>query len=64
MSDSPLIEEEVSIVPVKHIKGTFDFYANVLGFERRMISDNKTFAIVIHGEGAIHFTKTTESRLC
>lgn len=62
MSDSPIIEDAVSIVPVKDIETTVDFYADVLGFERRMISDDKTFAIVVHGEAAIHFTKTTDAK--
>ncbi len=62
MSDSPIIEDAVSIVPVKDIKATVDFYADVLGFERRMVSDDKTFAIVVHGEAAIHFIKTNDAQ--
>ena len=62
MSDSSIIEDAVSIVPVKDIKATVDFYADVLGFERRMVSDDKTFAIVVHGEAAIHFIKTNDAQ--
>jgi len=62
MSNLPIIEDAVSIVPVKDIDATVIFYAEVLGFERRMISDDKTFAIVVHGEAAIHFTKTTDEK--
>jgi catechol 2,3-dioxygenase-like lactoylglutathione lyase family enzyme len=62
MSDSPIIEDAVSIFPVIDIETTVDFYADVLGFERRMISDDKTFAIVVHGQAAIHFTKTNDEQ--
>ena len=51
----PAIEDAVAIVPVRDIEATVDFYADVLGFERRFIADDKSFAIVIHGEAAIHF---------
>jgi catechol 2,3-dioxygenase-like lactoylglutathione lyase family enzyme len=62
MFDSPIIEDAVSIVPVKDIEATVNFYADVLGFERRMVSNDKTFAIVIHGKAAIHFAKTTDEQ--
>jgi catechol 2,3-dioxygenase-like lactoylglutathione lyase family enzyme len=63
MSDSPIIEDAVSIVPVKNIEATVIFYTDVLGFERRMVSDDKTFAIVVHGEAAIHLTKKTDKQV-
>ena len=50
-----LIEDAVAIVPVRDVEATVDFYADVLGFERRTVSDDKTFAIVVHGEAAVHF---------
>ncbi|MDA0240757.1 MAG: VOC family protein, partial [Proteobacteria bacterium] len=36
-------------------------YADILGFERRMISDDQTFAIVVQGDAAIHFVKATDA---
>lgn len=55
----PIIEDTVSIVPVRDVSATMDFYADILGFERRMISDDETFAIVVHGDAAIHFVKAS-----
>tara|TARA_R110000787_G_scaffold134182_4_gene246573 strand:+ start:1461 stop:1919 length:459 start_codon:yes stop_codon:yes gene_type:complete len=57
----PAIEDAVAIVPVRDIEATVDFYADVLGFERRFIADDKSFAIVIHGEAAIHFIADDKS---
>lgn len=55
MSDKgPLIEDAVAIVPVRDVVSSVDFYADVLGFERRMVSDDKNFAIVVHGDAALH----------
>jgi len=53
----PVIEDAVAIVPVRDERTTVAFYHDVLGFERRMISDDATFAIVVHGEAAIHFVR-------
>ncbi len=53
--DKPVIEDAVAIVPVQSIARTMDFYADVLGFERRMVSDDQSFAIAVHGDAAIHF---------
>jgi len=55
MTDKPIIEDAVAIVPVRDIARTMDFYGDVLGFERRFVSDNGSFAIVVHGDAAIHF---------
>jgi catechol 2,3-dioxygenase-like lactoylglutathione lyase family enzyme len=63
MSDAPIIEDAVSIVPINDIEKTVSFYTDVLGFERRMVSDDKTFATVVHGEAAIHLTKTTDKQV-
>ncbi|MAI45850.1 MAG: glyoxalase/bleomycin resistance/extradiol dioxygenase family protein [Filomicrobium sp.] len=51
----PVIEDAVAIVPVRHITRTMDFYADVLGFERRSVSEDNSFAIAVHGPAAIHF---------
>jgi len=63
MNDSgPVIEDAVAIVPVRDIEATVDFYADVLGFERRMVSDDKSFAIVVHGDAALHFVATDDEQ--
>ena len=54
----PIIEDAVSIVPVKDISRTVNFYVDTLGFEERYVSEDTSFAIVVHGEAAIHFVKT------
>lgn len=51
----PVIEDAVAIVPVRDIARTMDFYADVLGFERRSVSEDNSFAIAVHGMAAIHF---------
>lgn len=61
MSDQPIIESAVAIVPVRDIPATMDFYADILGFERRMISDDQSFAIAVHGEAAVHFVATEDA---
>ncbi len=61
MTKPPVIEDAVAIVPVRNIVATVDFYADVLGFERRMVSEDKTFAIVVHGDAAVHFIQTGDA---
>ncbi len=61
MGNKPVIEDAVAIVPVSDIEATVDFYADVLGFERRFVSDDKTFAIVVHGDAALHFVHTDDA---
>jgi catechol 2,3-dioxygenase-like lactoylglutathione lyase family enzyme len=51
-----VIEDAVAIVPVRDIAATMDFYADTLGFERRMVMPD--FAIAVHGEAALHFLAT------
>ncbi len=58
MVKEPIIEDAVSIVPVKDIRRTVDFYVDVLAFEERFVSEDETFAIVIHGDAAIQLVKT------
>ncbi len=57
---APVIEDAVAIVPVRDVTATMDFYADTLGFERRMISDDKAFGIVVHGEAAVHFVRADD----
>jgi len=58
MSGNPIIEDAVSIVSVRDIDRTMAFYSDVLNFENRFVSDDKSFAIAVHGDAAIHFVKT------
>lgn len=61
MSQSePIIEDAVAIVPVRDVEASVDFYADTLGFERRFVSDDKSFAIVVHGDAALHFLRTED----
>ncbi|MBO6784530.1 MAG: VOC family protein [Alphaproteobacteria bacterium] len=60
MTGKPIIEDAVAIVPVRDVPVTVDFYADVLGFERRFTADDRSFAIVVHGEAAIHFVATDD----
>ena len=57
---TPIIEDAVAIVPVRDVHRTMDFYADTLGFERRLVTDDGVFAIAVHGEAAIHFLKTED----
>lgn len=61
MTDEPLIEDAVAIVPVRDIAATMDFYADTLGFERRFIAPDASFAIAVHGEAALHFVATDDA---
>ena len=60
MTSSPIIEDAVSIVPVRSVENSVDFYIETLGFEQRFLSEDKSFAIVAHGDAAIHFIKTDD----
>ncbi|MCW9034769.1 MAG: VOC family protein [Rhodospirillales bacterium] len=58
MAKKPIIEDAVSIVFVRDIDKTLDFYTDILNFEKGFVSDDKMFATISHGEAAIHFVKT------
>jgi len=58
MSKNPTIEDAVSIVSVRDIDRTMAFYSEVLNFENRFVSEDKNFAIAVHGDAAIHFVQT------
>ncbi len=60
MSEKPIIEDAVAIVPVADVAVSMDFYADVLGFERRFMSDDGRFAIAVHGDAAVHFIATDD----
>ncbi len=61
MTQHPVIEDAVAIVPVFNMAATMDFYADILGFERRFVADDGSFAIVTHGEAAIHFVASDDA---
>lgn len=58
---NPMIEDAVAIVPVSDVVATVAFYRDVLGFEDRFISADATFAIVVHGEAAVHFVASDDA---
>ena len=57
----PVIEDAVSIVPVSDMSNTMDFYADTLGFEKRFVADDNSFAIAVHGDAAVHFVLTDDA---
>ncbi len=61
MPEDPVIEDAVAIVPVGDVRQTVEFYVDVLGFEARFVSDDQGFAIVLHGEAALHFVKAQDA---
>lgn len=61
MGKTPIIEDAVAIVPVKNVRATVAFYVDILGFEDRMVSDDGTFAILVHGEAAIQLVQTDDA---
>ena len=61
MSHPPVIEDAVAIVPVRDVAATLDFYADVLGFERRFAADDQSFGIAVHGDAAVHFLRTSDA---
>lgn len=58
MPKKPIIEDAVCIVSVRDIGRTMTFYSEVLKFEKRFVSEDKSFAIAVHGDAAIHFVQT------
>ena len=62
MSNQPVVEDAVAIVPVRDITTTLNFYAGVLGFEQRFVAEDHSFATVTRGQAAIHFTQTSDAR--
>lgn len=57
---SGVIESAAAIVPVRDIAATMNFYADILGFERRL--ETPGFAIATHGGAAIHFIATDDAK--
>ena len=63
MSEKPVIEDAVAIVPVRDVRATVQFYKDVLGFEDRFVADDGKFGIVVHGDAAVHFVPGDETAL-
>lgn len=61
MDKTPIIEDAVAIVPVKNVRTAVTFYVDVLGFEDRIVSDDGTFAILVHGEAAVQLLQTDDA---
>ncbi len=62
MPEDPIIEDAVAIVPVGDVRKTVDFYVDILAFEERFVSDDGRFAIVLHGEAALHFVRAEDEK--
>jgi catechol 2,3-dioxygenase-like lactoylglutathione lyase family enzyme len=60
MSNAPVIEDAMPIVPVADIAATMAFYTEVLGFEPRFVASDRRFAMLAHGAAAIQFIKTDD----
>lgn len=61
MNQIPIIEDAVSIVPVRDVRATVAFYVDTLGFENRMTSDDGSFAMVVHRDAAVHLLRTDDA---
>lgn len=62
MSHEPVIKDAVAIVPVRDVEATVRFYGDVLGFEQRFVSTDRTFAMVGHGAAVIHLLRTDDAQ--
>ena len=60
MSDTPIIEDAVCIIPVKDVRQSADFYCNCLDFECRYISNDNSFSIIGHGDAVLHLVHTDD----
>ena len=62
MSSAPVVQDAVAIVPVRDVGETIKFYSDVLGFETRMVSEDRTFAAIARGGAALHFIQTDDEK--
>ncbi len=51
MTDQPIIESAMTIVPVSDVVESVTFYTDVLGFELRFMAEDNSIAIVMKGLG-------------
>ncbi len=59
-ASSPIIEDAVAIVPVRDVETSAAFYTGTLGFKLRSITDDKAFAILLHGDAALHLLRSND----
>ncbi len=60
MSDKPVIEDAICIVPVRDVRLSADFYCSTLDFDCRFISDDKSFAIIGQGDAVLHLVRAED----
>lgn len=60
IGDSPVIEDAVTIVPVRDVAKSVEFYESVLGFECRFVASDKSFGTVVRGDAAVHLLATDD----
>jgi catechol 2,3-dioxygenase-like lactoylglutathione lyase family enzyme len=60
---TPRLEDAVSLVPVRDIERTAEFYEQTLGFRVHFMRDDKSFAIIKREGAAIHFLRTDDSEV-
>ena len=61
MSDQPIIEDAVAIVPVRDVPRRWIFTPTSSASSAASISDDQSFAIAVHGEAAVHFVATDDA---
>jgi catechol 2,3-dioxygenase-like lactoylglutathione lyase family enzyme len=57
----PLIESAAAIVPVRDVSASIAFYVDVLGFERRFIADDASYAVVGRGSAVFHLQRCSDA---
>lgn len=50
----------MAIVPVSDVAATVAFYTEILGFDRRMVSEDGSFGMVGHGGGSIQLVRAAD----
>ncbi len=61
MPDRPEILNAATIVPVRDVAATLEFYEDVLGFERKLLAEDGSFGIAECGEAAVEFIATDDA---
>lgn len=61
MSETSKMLNAATIVPVRNVAATLQFYEDVLGFERRLLTDDGGFGIAERGGAAVEFIATEDA---
>ena len=61
MPDRPEILNAATIVPVRDVAATLQFYEDVLGFERKLLAEDGSFGIAERGGAAVEFIATEDA---